>query len=111
MWRTGPYLSCLTYTFTSFMTMSQRRRLLRVETGRRCACQSYVPDRSLAGHYTPTWMQVAFQMWGMPAVEFDGMWESLVFEDNLKTKLLRYVATAMRFSEQRVDPKAMLPFE
>eukprot|EP00316_Scyphosphaera_apsteinii_P025801 CAMPEP_0119326316 /NCGR_PEP_ID=MMETSP1333-20130426/68108_1 /TAXON_ID=418940 /ORGANISM="Scyphosphaera apsteinii, Strain RCC1455" /LENGTH=135 /DNA_ID=CAMNT_0007334599 /DNA_START=72 /DNA_END=476 /DNA_ORIENTATION=+ len=42
---------------------------------------------------------VAFQMWELPAVEFDGLWESLLFEENVKEKLLRYVNTAMHFSE------------
>ena len=41
---------------------------------------------------------VAFQNWLLPAVEFDGLWETLVFEEEIKGRLLRYVSTAMRFA-------------
>ena len=44
-------------------------------------------------------------MWSLPSLGFDGLWESLLFEDDVKHKLLRYVATAMRFSQLRVDEK------
>ena len=46
---------------------------------------------------------VAFQNWLLPAVEFDGLWETLVFEEEIKGRLLRYVSTAMRFAELGVD--------
>jgi len=46
---------------------------------------------------------VAFQLYTLPSSEFDGLWESLIFEDGLQAQLLRYVSTAMRFSESGVD--------
>ena len=42
---------------------------------------------------------VAFQMFLLPAREFEGLWETLLYETDIKERLLRYVATAMRFSE------------
>ncbi len=50
---------------------------------------------------------VAFQLWTLPAAEFDGVWESLVYDDEVKPRLLRYVGTAMRFSELGVDPRVI----
>ncbi|XP_062169002.1 pachytene checkpoint protein 2 homolog isoform X2 [Alnus glutinosa] len=45
-----------------------------------------------------------FNEWILPAKEFDGMWESLIFESGLKQRLLRYAASALLFSEKGVDP-------
>lgn len=50
---------------------------------------------------------VAFQMWTLPSVEFDGLWETLLYEEEIKARLLRYVSTAMRFSEIGVDPRVI----
>jgi len=50
---------------------------------------------------------VAFQVWTLPATEFDGVWESLVYEDEVQPRLLRYVSAAMRFSELGVDPRVI----
>lgn len=50
---------------------------------------------------------VAFCMWTLPALEFDGLWESLLYEEDVKPKLLRYVSTAMRFSELGVDARVV----
>ncbi|KNA18522.1 hypothetical protein SOVF_069910 [Spinacia oleracea] len=46
----------------------------------------------------------SFNEWTLPAKEFDGMWESLIFESGLKERLLRYAASALLFSEKGVNP-------
>ncbi|XP_021762834.1 pachytene checkpoint protein 2 homolog [Chenopodium quinoa] len=46
----------------------------------------------------------SFNEWALPAKEFDGMWESLIFESGLKERLLRYAASALLFSEKGVNP-------
>ncbi|KAJ7956166.1 Pachytene checkpoint protein 2-like protein [Quillaja saponaria] len=45
----------------------------------------------------------SFNEWILPAKEFDGMWESLVYESGLKQRLLRYAASALLFTEKGVD--------
>ena len=34
---------------------------------------------------------VAFQLYTLPSLEFDGLWESLVYEEEVQPRLLRYV--------------------
>jgi len=46
----------------------------------------------------------ACQQWLLPAREFNGLWESLVFEETIKSDLIDYVSTAMLFSDKLVDP-------
>lgn len=46
----------------------------------------------------------SFNEWILPAKEFDGIWESLIFESGLKQRLLRYAASALLFTEKGVDP-------
>lgn len=46
----------------------------------------------------------SFNEWILPAKEFDGMWESLIYESGLKQRLLRYAATALMFTEKGVNP-------
>ncbi|XP_037532920.1 pachytene checkpoint protein 2 homolog [Nematolebias whitei] len=41
--------------------------------------------------------------WLLPTAEFHGIWESLVYETGVKTKLLDYVTTTMYFSDKNVD--------
>nr|XP_015796537.1 pachytene checkpoint protein 2 homolog [Nothobranchius furzeri] len=41
--------------------------------------------------------------WMLPAAEFHGIWESLVYETGVKTKLLDYVTTTMYFSDKNVN--------
>ncbi|XP_059195740.1 pachytene checkpoint protein 2 homolog [Centropristis striata] len=41
--------------------------------------------------------------WLLPAAEFHGIWESLVYESGVKTQLLDYVTTTIYFSEKNVD--------
>ncbi|OIV97153.1 hypothetical protein TanjilG_28904 [Lupinus angustifolius] len=45
-----------------------------------------------------------FNEWTLPAKEFGGMWESLMYESGLKQRLLRYAASALLFTEKGVDP-------
>ncbi|XP_057950687.1 pachytene checkpoint protein 2 homolog isoform X1 [Malania oleifera] len=46
----------------------------------------------------------SFNEWILPAKEFDGIWESLIYESGLKQRLLRYAASALLFTEKGVDP-------
>ncbi|KAL4634158.1 hypothetical protein ACB092_04G178500 [Castanea dentata] len=46
----------------------------------------------------------SFNEWMLPAKEFDGMWESLIYESGLKQRLLRYAASALLFTERGIDP-------
>jgi len=39
----------------------------------------------------------------LPSLEFDGLWESLVYDSNVKSELLNYASTALSFSEAGVD--------
>jgi len=39
----------------------------------------------------------------LPSVEFDGLWESLVYDSNVKSELLNYASTALSFSEAGID--------
>ncbi|XP_071771973.1 pachytene checkpoint protein 2 homolog [Centroberyx gerrardi] len=41
--------------------------------------------------------------WLLPAAEFHGIWESLVYESGVKTQLLDYVSTTIYFSDKNVD--------
>nr|XP_046255663.1 pachytene checkpoint protein 2 homolog [Scatophagus argus] len=41
--------------------------------------------------------------WLLPAAEFHGIWESLVYENGVKTQLLDYVTTMIYFSDKNVD--------
>ncbi|XP_039133105.1 pachytene checkpoint protein 2 homolog [Dioscorea cayenensis subsp. rotundata] len=49
-------------------------------------------------------MLSSFNEWVLPSREFDGMWESLIYETGLKQRLLRYAASALLFTERGVDP-------
>ena len=45
-----------------------------------------------------------YREWSLPSVDFEGAWESLVFdEDEVKSTLLRYASNALLFSERGVD--------
>ncbi|XP_039592184.1 pachytene checkpoint protein 2 homolog [Polypterus senegalus] len=41
--------------------------------------------------------------WLLPAAEFHGIWESLIYEDKVKSHLLDYMSTTMLFSDKNVD--------
>lgn len=39
----------------------------------------------------------------LPSVHFDGIWESLIFDQDIKEELLMYTTSAMLFSKRQVD--------
>lgn len=41
--------------------------------------------------------------WLLPSTDFHGMWDSLVFDDDIKRNLLNYAATTLLFSDRKVD--------
>uniref|UniRef100_A0A672J7D1 Pachytene checkpoint protein 2 homolog n=1 Tax=Salarias fasciatus TaxID=181472 RepID=A0A672J7D1_SALFA len=41
--------------------------------------------------------------WLLPAAEFHGIWDSLVYDTGVKTQLLDYVTTTIYFSDKNVD--------
>ncbi|XP_069769429.1 pachytene checkpoint protein 2 homolog isoform X1 [Narcine bancroftii] len=41
--------------------------------------------------------------WLLPAGEFHGLWESLVYDSEVKSQLLDYVSTTLLFSDRNVD--------
>ncbi|XP_041984705.1 pachytene checkpoint protein 2 homolog [Aricia agestis] len=49
----------------------------------------------------------AADVWALPAEEFHGLWESLVFDSELKEDLLKFVETAFEFADLRVDPNVI----
>ncbi|EPS67357.1 hypothetical protein M569_07418, partial [Genlisea aurea] len=57
-------------------------------------CEEFNNDGQLA----------SFNEWILPAKEFDGMWESLIYDFGLKQRLLRYAASALLFTEKGVNP-------
>nr|XP_033785686.1 pachytene checkpoint protein 2 homolog [Geotrypetes seraphini] len=46
---------------------------------------------------------VAANHWLLPSVEFHGLWESLVYDSEVKSHLLDYVTTTLLFSDKNVD--------
>ena len=49
----------------------------------------------------------AARHWLMPSEDFDGLWETLIFDDDLKASLLNYAAGTMLFAQYKVDPKVI----
>eukprot|EP01138_Halocafeteria_seosinensis_P002457 gb/GECG01002514.1/.p1 GENE.gb/GECG01002514.1/~~gb/GECG01002514.1/.p1 ORF type:complete len:212 (+),score=36.39 gb/GECG01002514.1/:1-636(+) len=45
----------------------------------------------------------ACSSWMLPAVELEGLWETLVFDTEIKHRLLNYATTALEFSASHVD--------
>eukprot|EP00884_Botryococcus_braunii_P000790 jgi/Botrbrau1/10711/Bobra.357_1s0013.1 len=45
----------------------------------------------------------AYKQWQLPAREFHTLWDSLVYESDVKQRLLQYADTALLFSERRVN--------
>ncbi|XP_017677904.1 PREDICTED: pachytene checkpoint protein 2 homolog isoform X2 [Lepidothrix coronata] len=41
--------------------------------------------------------------WVLPAAEFHGLWESLIYDSEVKANLLDYVTTTLLFSDKNVD--------
>jgi len=44
------------------------------------------------------------QIWMLPATEFHGLWDTLVYDVEVKSHLLDYAQSAMYFADKRVDP-------
>ncbi|GFR01312.1 pachytene checkpoint protein 2 homolog [Trichonephila clavata] len=42
--------------------------------------------------------------WILPTEEFHGLWDSLIYDSEVKDELLNYVGTALDFSDKSVDP-------
>ena len=45
----------------------------------------------------------AAQIWMLPNVQFESLWDSLFYEDDLKWRLVRYVETMLLFSDRNID--------
>ncbi|XP_046862553.1 pachytene checkpoint protein 2 homolog [Xenia sp. Carnegie-2017] len=41
--------------------------------------------------------------WLLPTEDFQGLWESLLFDSDVKNQLLKYAATTLLFSDRGVD--------
>ncbi|XP_052817296.1 pachytene checkpoint protein 2 homolog [Mya arenaria] len=41
--------------------------------------------------------------WILPSRDFHGLWDSLVFDEDIKTRLLSYAATTLLFTDRKVD--------
>ena len=46
----------------------------------------------------------ASQHWMMPNQEFQGMWETLIYDTDIKAELVRFVETSLLLSDKGVDP-------
>jgi len=46
----------------------------------------------------------ASQHWMMPNREFQGIWENLIYDTNIKSDLLKFVETSLALSDKAVDP-------
>eukprot|EP01104_Vermistella_antarctica_P008390 TRINITY_DN2090_c0_g1_i1.p1 TRINITY_DN2090_c0_g1~~TRINITY_DN2090_c0_g1_i1.p1 ORF type:complete len:372 (+),score=58.52 TRINITY_DN2090_c0_g1_i1:166-1281(+) len=46
----------------------------------------------------------AYHQWTLPSQELEGVWESLIFEGNIKDDMLSYVQSTLLFSDVAVDP-------
>ncbi|KAF8786283.1 Pachytene checkpoint protein 2 like protein [Argiope bruennichi] len=42
--------------------------------------------------------------WILPTQEFQNLWDSLIYDSNVKDELINYVGTALDFSDKSVDP-------
>uniref|UniRef100_A0ACB8FTP7 Pachytene checkpoint protein 2 n=1 Tax=Sphaerodactylus townsendi TaxID=933632 RepID=A0ACB8FTP7_9SAUR len=46
---------------------------------------------------------IAANHWALPTAEFHGLWESLVYDNEVKSDLLDYVTTTLLFSDRNVN--------
>ncbi|XP_063312015.1 pachytene checkpoint protein 2 homolog [Pelobates fuscus] len=46
---------------------------------------------------------VAANNWHLPSADFHGLWESLIYDGDIKSNLLDYVTTTLLFSDKNVD--------
>lgn len=45
----------------------------------------------------------AYREYELPACEFHGLWDSLIYDEAVKQRLVTYAATALFFSDRQVD--------
>ena len=45
----------------------------------------------------------AAQHWILPNLEFQGMWENLIYDTDIKRELIRFVSTSLLLSDKGVD--------
>lgn len=45
-----------------------------------------------------------YREWSLPNSDFDGAWESLYYDTDIKPRLLRYATSSLQFSDAGVDP-------
>lgn len=48
---------------------------------------------------------VGSQLWQLPCVEFENIWENLIYDSNLKNEVMSYVYALVRLSEKHVNTK------
>ncbi|CAI2323929.1 unnamed protein product [Caenorhabditis sp. 36 PRJEB53466] len=48
---------------------------------------------------------VGSQLWQLPCIEFENIWENLIYESNLKNEVMSYVYALVRLSEKHVNTK------
>ncbi|EGT41396.1 CBN-PCH-2 protein [Caenorhabditis brenneri] len=48
---------------------------------------------------------IGSQLWQLPCVEFDSIWENLIYDSNLKNEVMSYVTALVRLSEKHVNTK------
>ena len=49
---------------------------------------------------------VSYRDWQLPSRAFAGLWDALVYETDVKSKLLRYAATALLFADKQARASA-----
>ena len=66
---------------------------------------TYVLDEDGAGEEMLSEEQEvsSLSQWNLPAIEFKDSWDTLVFDSEIKQRLLRYAMSAMRFSQAGVN--------
>lgn len=48
---------------------------------------------------------IGSQLWQLPCIEFDSIWENLIYDSNLKNEVMSYVTALVRLSERHVNTK------
>ncbi|CAG8613109.1 7764_t:CDS:10 [Ambispora gerdemannii] len=47
---------------------------------------------------------LAANHWELPSRALEGLWDNLIFDNNVKTRLIEYVTTTMLFSDRDINP-------
>uniref|UniRef100_A0A1I7UR50 AAA domain-containing protein n=1 Tax=Caenorhabditis tropicalis TaxID=1561998 RepID=A0A1I7UR50_9PELO len=48
---------------------------------------------------------IGSQLWQLPCIEFDSIWENLIYDSDLKNEVMAYVTALVRLSERHVNTK------